>query len=29
MIDGQLRFYREKCFGCGLCVATCPSKQSP
>ncbi|MGF3499719.1 MAG: 4Fe-4S binding protein [Candidatus Bathyarchaeia archaeon] len=24
-----MRFYREKCFGCGLCVATCPSKQSP
>lgn len=23
--DGVKRYYKEKCFGCGLCVSTCPT----
>jgi ferredoxin len=24
MVDGEMRFDSSKCFGCGLCVSTCP-----
>lgn len=24
-VDGEMRFDKEQCFGCGLCVSTCPA----
>ena len=26
MVDGKLVFDKDKCFGCGLCVTTCPNE---
>jgi Fe-S-cluster-containing hydrogenase component 2 len=25
LVDGKLKFNQAKCFGCGLCVTTCPT----
>jgi NAD-dependent dihydropyrimidine dehydrogenase PreA subunit len=24
MVDGKKRYDKTRCFGCGLCVSTCP-----